>query len=595
MPARRPPALSTYLFALVLVALLPMAVFAVIVADLLVDRETAARRAGLQERTQALLSAVDNQLKSSITALHAVSVSPALEQGDMRTLREQLQRLLRTQADWLTINLARPDRQQVLNVLIPAGKTLPVIPGIDGSVEEVVRTKRAVVGDLVFGPSTEQLDFAVRTAVVDRSGVKYVLSAVVKPDVLDKLLASQDIPPEWFAVVLDRNHRIVARSRDAAAYRGAVAPAGFRKAIEAAPQGWVSGPTLEGIAVQAYYRRSAETGWTVFMGIPTDHFESGARSAAWMLALGLLAAIVLGVGAAFLLARRISQPIGSLVQGAEAIRTLQPAQLPERMGIRELDVLGQALRVTEHAVHDRTRLIESEQTALREADRAKDRFLAMLAHELRNPLAALRAAVHILRAADPGKQAMAAAGGVIERQTLQMARLVDDLLDAGRIVAGKFHLSQETFNLAEVAEEAVNALRTAGRLERHRLSLERQDVTVHGDRARLAQVVTNLVDNAVKFTPEDGRIRLSVRPDGDSALVEVADEGVGFEPDEAELLFGLFVQGEPLYARTGHGLGIGLALVKHIVELHGGRVAASSAGPGRGACFSVRVPIAASR
>jgi signal transduction histidine kinase len=595
MPARRPPALSTYLFALVLVALLPMAVFAVIVADLLVDRETAARRTGLQERTQALLSAVDNQLKSSITALNAVSVSPALEQGDMRTLREQLQRLLRTQGDWLTINLARPDRQQVLNVLIPAGKTLPVIPGIDGSVEEVVRTKGAVVGDLVFGPSTEQLDFAVRTAVVDRSGVKYVLSAVVKPDVLDKLLASQDIPPEWFAVVLDRNHRIVARSIDAAAYRGAVAPVGFRKAIESAPQGWVSGPTLEGIAVQAYYRRSAETGWTVFMGIPTDRFESGAQSAAWMLALGLLAAIVLGVGAAFLLARRISQPIGSLVQAAEAIRTLQPVQLPQGLGVRELDVLGQALRVTEQAVHDRTRLIESEQAALHEADRAKDQFLAMLAHELRNPLAALRAAVHILRAAGPDEQAMVEARGVIERQTLQMARLVDDLLDAGRIVAGKFHLSRETFNLAELADEAVNALRTAGRLERHRLSLETQAVVVQGDRARLAQVVTNLVDNAVKFTPEGGHIHVSVRADGAAALIEVADEGIGFERDEAESIFGLFVQTQPAFAPKAHGMGIGLALVKHVVELHGGRVAASSAGPGRGACFSVRVPLAASR
>jgi PAS domain S-box-containing protein len=228
--------------------------------------------------------------------------------------------------------------------------------------------------------------------------------------------------------------------------------------------------------------------------------------------------------------------------------------------------------------------------ALKEASRAKDEFLAMLSHELRNPLAALSAAAHVLKLAHPHEAPAIKARAVVERQTRHMARLVGDLLDISRLAMGKVALERERFNLAEAVGNVVTVWRTSGRLERHQVTVSNKSVWVDADRARLEQVLSNLLDNAVKFTPAGKQISVAVEQKDDWAVLHVADEGEGLAPESAERMFDLFVQGERGLDRAAGGLGVGLALVKRLTELHGGTVSASSAGRGHGATFTVRLP-----
>jgi signal transduction histidine kinase len=240
---------------------------------------------------------------------------------------------------------------------------------------------------------------------------------------------------------------------------------------------------------------------------------------------------------------------------------------------------------------ENARLRESERR-LREADRRKDEFLAMLAHELRNPLAPIRNAVHVMKLLDTPDPNVRRSRDMIERQVQHLARLVDDLLEVSRITSGKIKLYKEPVDLAAVVARAVETSRPLIDARRHRLTvtLPPQTVCVEGDVTRLAQVLANLLNNAAKYTPDGGQIWLTAEAAGGEAVVRVRDTGMGIAADLLPTLFELFTQGDRSLARSEGGLGIGLTLVKRLVEMHGGRVEVSSAGPGKGSEFTVRLP-----
>jgi PAS domain S-box-containing protein len=233
----------------------------------------------------------------------------------------------------------------------------------------------------------------------------------------------------------------------------------------------------------------------------------------------------------------------------------------------------------------------SAEEALREADRRKDEFLAMLAHELRNPLAPLRTGLDLLRAA-PGAAATAEVRAVMERQFGHLVRLVDDLLEAARISRGKIELRRASVDLGAAVASAVDATRAALQAAHHALEVRmpQERLLVEGDFVRLVQVIVNLLTNAGKYTDARGRIVLEARREGAHAVLSVGDNGIGIAPEMLPRVFEMFTQVDR--ARSGGGLGVGLALVKRLVELHGGTVEAASEGPGKGATFSVRLPLA---
>jgi signal transduction histidine kinase/ActR/RegA family two-component response regulator len=228
-----------------------------------------------------------------------------------------------------------------------------------------------------------------------------------------------------------------------------------------------------------------------------------------------------------------------------------------------------------------------------QADRRKDEFLAMLGHELRNPLAAIRNAHSVLERIGSSDEPAIRQRQVIDRQTRHLARMVDDLLDISRVTLGKITLKPQPVDLQEVAERCLRELGTAAQAERQHLALEvtTEPVEVDGDPVRLEQIVSNLLHNAIKYTPPGGRISISVGKTAGEAVIRVSDSGVGIPPEMLPRVFDLFTQVESSIPRSQGGLGLGLPLVRSLVELHGGRVAAASPGPGGGSEFIVRLPL----
>ena len=258
----------------------------------------------------------------------------------------------------------------------------------------------------------------------------------------------------------------------------------------------------------------------------------------------------------------------------------------ERLG--NATVLDPPLRIRTlvRAVHAALRGRQRQYEALRAIDE-RDRFLATLAHELRNPLYAALLALEVAQRKDPKRQLP-----VLRRQLRQLGSLVDDLLDVARVSAGKIELKKEEIDVGKMVRDVAATFDI--RFQEADVKLEtttERNLRVEGDRARLDQVLGNILTNAIKYTPRGGRVQLDARRSGNRAVVAIADNGIGIEPKLLPLIFEPFMQIEASLARADGGMGIGLSLVKTLVELHGGEVHAESPGPGQGASFEIRLPL----
>jgi len=279
-------------------------------------------------------------------------------------------------------------------------------------------------------------------------------------------------------------------------------------------------------------------------------------------------------------------------------RTIRPdgriAWISHR-GQAEYDDAGRAVRSFGVSLDVTERKLAEQ--ALQEADRKKDRFIATLAHELRNPLAPIRNAVQLLRKGGHDDPQVVWVRDVIDRQVTQMARLLEDLLDVSRLTRGEFALRRQRLSLAAVIEQALEIAQPLIDEHGHVLALELPAAALHvdGDLTRLAQVFSNLLINAAKYTPGGGRIGLTMAAVGDEVEVRVSDNGIGISAEQMPRLFEMFRQGDAIAERASSGMGIGLSLARGLVDMHGGTIRATSAGVGRGSEFVVRLPLADTR
>ncbi|MBA2724008.1 MAG: PAS domain S-box protein, partial [Methylibium sp.] len=711
----------THLVRLTLATLLPVIALAVLGALLFAQHAKQTFERGARDRTLALVTAVDAELHSSISVLTGLAQSVHLETGDLQAFYDQAARVVASRSDWLTVNLAPPSGQQIVNVLRPYPGELPSIAE-RSSFDRVLATARPAVGDTVFGSLTRQIDFPVRVPVVRDGRVEYVLSAVVRPEAITQLLQAQRLPADWIGAVFDGSRRIVARTTDAPASVGRPAAPTMQTALDGGSEGWFLGRTRKGISMYTPFNRSSVSGWAVAIGIPEAQVDRSATRAMGFVALGAVAALLLAVMLATLFGRRLAQPIAELAQAARhlgetghredhgidtpvrevaelerafasaARAAVDKEQTRQRLlaitgnatvalfvmdtrqhctfmnpaaeqmsGYSLAELAGRPLHEVLHHSHAdgrpypieecpidramplndrqqgedcfihktgrfypvaytanpihqddengvavgtivevrditaqkeaeaaRRELLEREQharTDAEEANHAKDEFLAMLGHELRNPLSAIGNASHLLDRQPAGGHAERARG-VIRRQVDHLARLVDDLLDAGRVATGKIIVARSPLDLAELVRRTVAVVGADGRAEHHRLSTELEPVWVDGDETRLEQVVSNLLTNALRYTPAGGSVRITLSAENAEAVLTVADSGIGIAAAMLERVFDLFVQGERGIERRQGGLGIGLTLVRRLVDLHGGSCQAASAGPDCGSTFT---------
>jgi len=256
---------------------------------------------------------------------------------------------------------------------------------------------------------------------------------------------------------------------------------------------------------------------------------------------------------------------------------------------RELDELNNSL---EERVKERTAELLRSETALRAAAAQKDEFLAVLAHELRNPLAPLRTGLDILLRRNSQDPITSRSLGAMDRQLDHMVRLIDDLLDISRLSRGLLELKMESVDLAEIVEATLDGCRSLFQRRRQELSFEVPGgIRTRGDPTRISQILTNLLNNAAKFTPEDGRVKVELEDRGADAVVRVSDSGVGVPADQLERIFDMFTRIDRGGSAAQPGLGIGLALARRLAEMHGGSLTVSSAGAGRGATFELSLPL----
>jgi signal transduction histidine kinase len=265
------------------------------------------------------------------------------------------------------------------------------------------------------------------------------------------------------------------------------------------------------------------------------------------------------------------------------------------MGTIAVLTMSVAALVWERNAVERERLVllERERAARADAEsasHAKDEFLAMLSHELRNPLAAIANAAQVLAAPATANNYAQRAIEILNRQTRHLGRLIDDLLDIARVSSGKILLAKEKLNLADIVEGCRALLSSGGRLDQHQVAFELEPAWVRGDPARLTQVIDNLLMNAIKYTPPGGRIEVRTSIDGDEVVLSIRDNGLGIAPDVLPRVFDLFSQAASTLDRAQGGLGLGLALAQRLVLAHRGRIQAESDGPSQGSTFRVYLP-----
>jgi signal transduction histidine kinase len=353
-------------------------------------------------------------------------------------------------------------------------------------------------------------------------------------------------------------------------------------------------PEADGYRVEGdqllIFRRVVEGGETIGTVYLRALYQPWDRLRDYLTILGvvMLASLALAALVSAWLQSAITVPILEVARTAREVMAQRDYSLRARKTTD--DEIGQLVDSFNAMLAEAGRRAE----ALREADERKDEFLATLAHELRNPLAPLRNALEILRMTPSNPSMAEKARAMMERQVNQMVRLVDDLLDVSRITTGKLAIRKAVTELQATLRDAVETGRPVIEARKHELVLDIPDepISVEGDRTRLSQVFSNLLNNAAKYTEPGGRIELSLRKEGQEAVVRVRDNGIGLEGASISSIFDMFVQVDRTLERTQAGLGVGLTLAKRLVTLHGGTLTARSDGAGKGSQFEVRLPLA---
>jgi signal transduction histidine kinase/ActR/RegA family two-component response regulator len=589
----------TYLILLVVGTTVPVLLLAGWLARRVITDNRNAIEQQLLQAARAQAALVDAELVGSVRALQGLAQSTHLSSGDLRASYNEALGLLATQPAWSAIALTTPDGRHLWNSTQALDAALPPLPD-DESLERSVSTGKPAIGNLRRGILTQALGFPIRVPVVRDGRSIYVLSAWITSGTFADVLRHRDnsLSEGWVRAVLDGAGIVVARSRDTERFVGSRGTAAFLRQAGIADEGVFRDVALDGTPVYGAFCRSNSARWIGAVAVPASLLDASFNRTVF--AVAGLAVLLLASGGAgsYMLSRRISRDISASAADAEAIVSggVHPRA---QSSVREIQRLSDALARSAELLEARRRERDEQLTHADQAraqaeaaDRSKDQFLAMLGHELRNPLAPALTAIELMKLKGVG--ASTHERDVIERQIRHMARLVDDLLDASRLRRGSIELRREPIELSDAVARAVEMTAPQFAAKQHRLDVEvKAGLVVDADRTRLAQVFSNLLSNAAKYTETGGMVSVLARVERDEIVIDCRDTGIGVAAGLLPHVFDLFVQGERGLDRREGGLGLGLAVARLIVEQHGGRISVASDGPGRGATFTVRLPAAA--
>jgi signal transduction histidine kinase/ActR/RegA family two-component response regulator len=538
---------------------------------------------------RALTSAADAELDGVVSTLNGLGRSPLLQDGNLRGFYDAASAVVKAQPEWLGVILTDNTGKVLFRTMDDFGAEAAPIAD-PASLREVLATRRAVVGHIARGARGRPA-FPVRVPVDTEEGELYTLTAVIRPDRMVRLIERQQLLDGAITAIRDSARAVVARSYN---QDGAVGLPPSQSLIDLMAVNGLEGVgparTSEGREMTTAYTTLSHYGWAAVVGRPSEQLHAAAFQSLGVYGAGIAVSLLMCAALASLLSRRLVAKITAVQHSAEALAAGAPLALMPS-SITEIEQISRGLEQAERQrsaqERERTQLLDSLNQALAEAHqagRAKDEFLAVLGHELRNPLSPIVTSLDLLERRD--EPASRRERAVMRRQVNHLRRLVDDLLDVSRITSGKFQIDAQPVNLADVVRHAVAAAPD------QQLSLSLPDaVWVQGDDSRLTQVLNNLLSNAARFGSSATEVTLTA--DGAQARLVVSDNGIGMSAELLARVFEPFQQAPQSLARRTGGLGLGLAIVRKIVELHGGQVSAYSAGPNAGSRFEVLLPLAA--
>jgi signal transduction histidine kinase len=573
----------------------------------LIEERRAQAEVSAVELSRAIASAVDAELRAIVGLLQQLGTSDDLEKADLRSFHLSARRSAENQR-WRNVVLHDAEGRILFRGNQPFGAN--TAPTVDReSLALVLRTQQPVISRVIDEPSDGVDTFLVRVPVMRGGSLVYVITAVLPTDRIAGVLKHQDIPVASVAAAVDPKGRLIFRSPPTSVTQ--VTPSLSALLEREGEQGSGMVTTAEGVRSYAGFTRLSESGWVVAVAFSVAEATKGFDALLRAIAIGLATSLGLSALLAWVLSRRVTAPIEQLKHAAAALGRGSPVQVPP-LEIDELDEVAQALmnaaaerdlanverdrsiEERERAAAERERLAGQISEALRmaeDANRSKDQFMAMLGHELRNPLAPISHAVQLM--ALKGDESTAQERRIIERQLVHVTRLVDDLLDVSRITSGRLALKREAIHIAQVLTQVADTIQPAlfQRVLTIDISPQARAAWIFGDEVRLVQVFNNLLVNAIKFTSPGGSILVKATVAGGEVVVEVRDDGVGMTHADLEHTFDLFYQAPQSVDRALGGLGLGLPIVKSIVEMHGGRAHAASEGISLGSCITVWLPL----
>ena len=599
--------LRTLLIVLVLVTTLPVALFATwVISRFSAQQEAIIDRQNV-DQARAVLVAVDQELGSTVAALGVLALLDPVDTPDKTHFAEIAARVLPLHPGWQSIRLIDTD----LNVLAATSGPPADAPVVNPDwVRQVIATGRPAFSTATELPGEALWTLNVGVPVIRGGHVKYVLGARVYAQMFSALLQRQKAPPDGVVTLLDAAPHIIARTRNEDKYVGQRPTEEFIRRSRDTPEGSWRSVLLEGTAAYSAWSRSEVSGWTVGIGLPAEPIDGPIRRSFRALVAAGLGMFAAGVALALVLGRGLIRSHTAAAAAAQALARGESAA-PFESRIEEAHTLSEGLRdaavvlqkrererdaAQAEADRNRAALLDREKSARRAAEtlnRAKDEFIATVSHELRTPLNAIFGWVAMLRTGTLDSVRHTHALDVIDRNTRAQLQLVEDLLDMSRAIQGGVRLGMEPIDLAIVLDAAIESLRPTA--DARQIAIEtiaaRGAAFVSGDQGRLQQVLWNLLSNALKFTPPGGRIDAGVGVEHGDAVVRIRDSGEGIAPEFLPHVFDRFRQENASVTRTHSGLGLGLSLVRHLVELHGGTITAESEGKGFGATFTIRLPV----